>query len=90
MLVVEIALGIVLAVALLAFLPTIFSVSIWIVVGSIIIGLIAVAVYYVFENPIASLLWAVFAVAAYFIFRADSEGGAEEEKERRKNLGYDD
>jgi hypothetical protein len=45
MLIIQIALGIVLAVVLLAFLPQIFSLSIWGIVAAVIIGIIVLAIH---------------------------------------------
>jgi hypothetical protein len=90
MLIVQIALGIVLAVLVLAFLPQLLSISIWLGLAALVLGLIAVAFFFFLDNPIIVVLLVAFAVVGYFVIKMDSKDGNEEERKRRKNLGYDD
>lgn len=90
MLIVQIALGIVLAVVLLAFLPQIFSISIWVALAAVAFGLVAVGFLFFLDNPVLVGLLIAISIGGYFIIKTDAEGGNEEEKQRRKALGYED
>ena len=90
MLIVQIALGIVLAVVLLAFLPQIFSISIWVALAAVVFGLIAVVFIFFLDNPIYLALLVALAIGGYVIYKIDAKDGNEDEKKRRKILGYED
>ncbi len=75
MLIVQIALGIVLAVVLLAFLPQIFSLTIWGVVAVVAIGTIALATHLASEyipNYFWGLIIIVYAVGLIYTLISDA------------------
>ena len=69
MLIVQIALGIVLAVVLLAFLPQIFSISIWLALAAITIAVIGAIIYYFTQEPIVVLLLVGITIGAFFVYK---------------------
>lgn len=90
MLILQIALGIVLAVILLAFLPQILSIGIWLVVAIAAVAVVGAAIYFMFEyiEYIVAAL-ALFIGVALLVRKTDVVN-LDEEKKRRKALGYDD
>ncbi len=90
MLIIQIALGIVLAVILLAFLPQIFSIGVWLAIAALVVAAVGVAIYLLveyFEFIVAIL---VFVIVVALISRSSDNSGLDDEKKRRKALGYDD
>ena len=69
MLIVQIALGIVLAAVLLAFLPQIFSISIWLALAAIAIVVIGAIIYFLTQEPIVVLLLVGIPIGAFFVFK---------------------
>ena len=69
MLIVQIALGIVLAVVLLAFLPQIFSISIWLALAAITIAVIGAIIYFFTQEPIVVLLLVGITIGAFFVYK---------------------
>ncbi len=69
MLIVQIALGIVLAVVLLAFLPQIFSISIWLALAAITIAVIGAIIYFFTQEPIVVLLLVGIPIGAFFVYK---------------------
>lgn len=67
MLIVQIALGIVLAVVLIAFLPQIFSISIWLALAAISIGVIGAIIYFFTQEPIIVLLIIGIPIALFIV-----------------------
>jgi di/tricarboxylate transporter len=92
MLIIEIALGIVLAVVVLMFLPQIFSIGIWAAVVALVLALVAGVIFLASEYRVVALVIAIAIVigAIFFVGGEYSKGDFDEEKKRRKNLGYDD
>ena len=90
MLIVQIALGIVLAVVLLAFLPQIFSIGVWLAVVVLALVAAGVAIYFMFEyfEYIVAIFAAFIALALFF--RQSNNLNLDDEKKRRKALGYED
>jgi hypothetical protein len=76
MLIIQIALGIVLAVILLAFLPQILSISIWVALAAVGIGVIGAVIYFFTQEPIVFLLIVgvpIGALFAYKIYSAEAQ-----------------
>ena len=69
MLIVQIALGIVLAVVLLAFLPQIFSISIWLALAAVAIGVIGTIMYFFTQEPIVFLVLVGIPAGAFFVYK---------------------
>lgn len=67
MLIVQIALGIVLAVVLLVFLPQIFSISIWVALAAVAIAVIGTIIYFFTQEPIVVLLLVGIPIGAFFV-----------------------
>lgn len=73
MLIIQIALGIVLAVILLAFLPQIFTLTIWAVIAAIAIAAVGAILYFFTAEPAAFLLIVVLPIAAFYIYKKSSD-----------------
>lgn len=69
MLILQIALGIVLAVVLLAYLPQIFSISIWLALAAIGIGVIGSLIYFFSQEPIIVLLIVGIPMGAFIVYK---------------------
>jgi hypothetical protein len=69
MLIIQIALGIVLAVILLAFLPQILSISIWVALAAVGIGVIGAVIYFFTQEPIVFLLIVGVPIGALFVYK---------------------
>lgn len=102
MLIIQIALGIVLAVIILAFLPQLFTVALWIVLAVLAVGAIAVAISTEVGRQIVigiAVLVGIFWILAKFdaetkeskeaterMSNQDSVAPADAEEQRRRNL----
>ena len=96
MLIIEIALGIVLAVVVLMYLPQIFSFGIWAAILALglalglalVAGVISLAVDYV----TVTMLMAALVIGGIFLVIRDQSSAVNlaEEKKRRQSLGYDE
>jgi hypothetical protein len=67
MLIIQIALGIVLAVLLLLFLPQILTLTIWVIVASIVAVALSIGLYFLTEKPVVFLLLVVAPISAYYL-----------------------
>lgn len=90
MLIVQIALGIVLAVVLLAFLPQIFSITIWVALAVLVIAAVGIGIYFLTSEPVVIVVLAVIAVCGYLVRKDSTSSGEKAEEKRRKMLGYDE
>ena len=94
MLIIQIALGIVLALIILALLPTIFKIGVWLSLATIVILMVGLGIYFFIENAgtiIAILTIILCGVGiSILIGRYDDKSILEKEKKRRELLGYDD
>ncbi len=90
MLIVQIALGIVLGVILLAFLPQIFSISVWLLVIALGVAAAGAALYFMFEYFEYIVAIFVLFIAIALLVRKSNNVNLDDEKKRRKALGYDD
>lgn len=95
MLIIQVALGIVLAVVILMFLPQIFSLGIWVAILAVGIAVL-IGVFFLAIEHLAVTATLVIVVGAFVIaediFRPKKrlEADHEQEKKRRKLLGYKD
>jgi hypothetical protein len=95
MLIIEIALGIVLAVVVLMFLPQIFSLGIWAAILALGLALVAGVIFLAVEYVTATVALVIAIVIGGIIFLIDEESNVNPavdaaEKKRRQSLGYDE
>ena len=69
MLIIQIALGVVLALILLAFLPQILSISIWVALVAVAIGVIGAIIYFFTQEPILFVLIVGAPIGALFVYK---------------------
>jgi hypothetical protein len=95
MLIIQIALGIVLAVIVLMFLPQIFSLGIWIALLALGIAVVVGIFFLAIEHLAVTLALAIVVGAVAFgeFFSGSKDrlkANIDKEKQRRRGLGYED
>ena len=92
MLIIQIALGIVLAVIVLMYLPQIFSLGIWVALLALGIAVVVGVVFLAMEYLVVTLVLAIFVGGIILVVHKENSHDAslDKEKKRRKIFGYDD
>ena len=95
MLIIQIALGIVLAVIVLMFLPQIFSLGIWIALLAlgiaVVVGIFFLAIEHLAVTLVLALVFGAVALGAFISGSKENlKADHDQVKRRRKSLGYDE
>ena len=96
MLILQVALGIVLAVLILAFLPALLNVGFWVLVTVAGLGIAGFLIYLILDNPILMVLTVVAVIVLIVREHRKGKGGKNmdlevirDEMQRRAMLGYE-